>query len=93
MLSSARLGAPFCVTSAALWRWLANFVACAAFPACGCTFAWHGQHFVAVGSISSRSACGAFCVVACSVGAHAGHGVEAPGDSNAVLVLKAFLAF
>ena len=25
MLSSARLGAPFCVTGAALWRWLAKF--------------------------------------------------------------------
>ena len=36
MLSSARLGAPFCVTGAALWRSLAGFVAGAAFHASGC---------------------------------------------------------
>ena len=36
MLSSARLGGSICVTGAALWRWLANFVTGAVFSACVC---------------------------------------------------------
>ena len=48
MLSSARLGGSICATGAALWRWLANFVAGAVFSASGCVFAWQGQHVAAV---------------------------------------------
>ena len=48
MLSSTRLGGSICVTGAALWRWLANFVSRAVFSAFGCVFAWQGQHLVAV---------------------------------------------
>ena len=36
------------MTGAALWRWLANFVAGAVFSAFGCVFAWQGQHLLAV---------------------------------------------
>ena len=39
MLSSARLGGSICATGAALWTWLANFVAGAVFSASGCVFA------------------------------------------------------
>ena len=48
MLSSARLGGSICVTGAALWKWLANFVAGAEISASGCVFAWQGQHVAAV---------------------------------------------
>ena len=47
-VASARLGGSICATGAALWRWLANFVAGAIFSASGCVFAWQGQHLVAV---------------------------------------------
>ena len=41
-------GAPFCVTGAALWRSLADFMAGTAFFASGCVFAWQGQHLACV---------------------------------------------
>ena len=60
MLSSAGLGGSICLTGAALWTWLANFVAGAVFSASGCVFAWQGQPLVAVyrdwGSICTTGA-------------------------------------